>query len=500
MAAMTSRNSSKSKISRRRFTRPTFGLFLALALLGALTACKPTKPPVVTQTPPPPTDSTLPPTTATTMPMPVGDGMHDVCAFMTFCDDFSQASPGGRGGDLDETKWSFSRLSQENVPSQGTINKFVPVNAEHCMASARLLADNDSFVCGAEFGESNHWMEALNDNGSYVADSARILQPFDFGGRTGTLDYSVDAKSTGGHGTWTETWLTDLPVQIPHREAAGTFAFPRNGIGIIFDATDGCPGGVDGQVANSIREIDVFTNYQQTTYSQPTNCFLTAHDHPNHIQIKVSSTHIEVWVADDTDNMSQGSKPLVRRASASFPTLPFTRGYWNLQHSQYNAVKCNMAANCPNNFTYHWHAVSFDGPAVTPDRDYQVPDALTPTCSGNGGVCGVNLGYTTSANPSWTLNGVDKTGAVGALLTYNAWYTCCNPHSLQVVVNGHTYSASDPQPNQSSGDAWRYNVLAIPLADLNQGSNSVAIRTPPGVTCSGSCPSIANIDLELIRG
>jgi len=239
---------------------------------------------------------------------------------MAFCDAFQARLPGGRGGDLDESKWSYARLSQETNPSQGTVNKFVPVNAEFCMTHQVRLADNDSFVCGQEFGESNHWMEGIYDNGSYVMDSNRITQPFDFAGRTGTLDFSVDAKSTGSHGSWIEVWLTDQPVQAPHTDKPSTHNFPRSGLGFEFDMPESCPGGMTGHQANSMRLVDEFHNYVNTVHNVASPCFSTQDDKANHFQIKVAVDHVEVWVSD------AGGANFLRIATVPV-ALDFTRGY-----------------------------------------------------------------------------------------------------------------------------------------------------------------------------
>ena len=45
-----------------------------------------------------------------------------------------------------------------------------------------VVPPNDFFFCGPEFGESMHYMDAFDDGGDYVYNSARIRQPFDFSG------------------------------------------------------------------------------------------------------------------------------------------------------------------------------------------------------------------------------------------------------------------------------------------------------------------------------
>jgi len=421
-------------------------------------------------------------------------GGADQCTFMAFCDAFQAKFPGGRAGELDDSKWSYSRLSQETNASQGTVNKFVPVNAEFCMTRQVRLAPNDSFICGHEFGESNHWMEGIYDNGSYVMDSNRILQPFDFAGRTGTLDFSVDGKGTGGHGSWFEVWLTADPMQSPHTDKPGTHIYPRQGIGFTFDA-DWCPGGLD-QSQNALRQIDVFNNYVDTVSTVRSPCFTTMDDRANHFQIKVASDHVEVWASDF------GGTNFRRIANVPV-AVPFSRGYWSLQHAQYNASKA--CAGCPNNNTYHWHAVSFDGPVLPVDRSYQVPDSLVPQCHGNNSVCGVNLGYSPGYNaalPNFTLPNVDLRGATKAYVTYNAFYTCCNAKALLMTLNGVNQVVADPNPDagSTSGDLWRHSVVPIPLSQLRSGINTLSFNVPPGAGCNGSCPSIANIDLEIVRG
>jgi hypothetical protein len=155
---------------------------------------------------------------------------------LAFCDTFQTKVGGGREGDLDPSKWSFTRLSENNNPSQGLIDNYAPSVAQFCKVTKTVQPDNDSFICGAEFNESNHWMESMDDNGFYALNSNRIRQPFDFANRTGNIVFDVDAKTEGPHSFWNEVWLTDQPVQGPHVDHPGTHNYPRNGVGLIFNA------------------------------------------------------------------------------------------------------------------------------------------------------------------------------------------------------------------------------------------------------------------------
>jgi len=443
-----------SNTHRRGAARTTLGLVLVLALLAVLAACKPTKP----------------------VPPPTHEMSQDKCVFSSFCDNFAMASPGGRGGDLDETKWSFARTTQATNPSANLVNNYPAVNAEFCMTHQVRIAPKDSFICGEQFGESNHWMEAMNDQDSYVAQSGRIVQPFDFAGRTGTLDFSVDAKTAGSHSAWPDVWLTADPQQVPHEDFPGTHMFPREGIQILLNA-DWCGAAGTG---NAVRQINEYHNYKLVTHDfLYSPCFTTQGDMANHFQVRVSQSRVEVWASD-----KDGSHFSLRAATSV--SLPFSRGYWHLQHSQYAADKFNDM----NPTTYHWHAVSFDGPILPADRSYQVPDALKPGPNGS-----VNLGYQTPT-ATFSLPGVNPAGAAKAYLTYNVyWYG--SPKTLTATINGVNRTASDPNLDwqQYGSYQWRYIVQPIALTDLRPGTNTVQIKN---TGCQDQCPTVANIDLELV--
>jgi hypothetical protein len=187
-----------------------------------------------------------------------------------------------------------------------------------------------------------------------------------------------------------------------------------------------------------------------------------------------------VWASnDDGTNFSL-------RGAANV-NLPFTRGYWSLQHSQYDANKFNSM----NPTTYHWHAVSFSGPVLPVDRSYQVPDALVPL--GNGSV---NLGYQTNT-PTFTLSNVDPTGASKAWLTFDVyWYS--SPLALNVTVDATTMRVPDPTPDILSHlYQWHFLTVPLPLSVLHAGTNTVQINN---TGCADNCPTVANVDLEVVPG
>ncbi len=105
MAIPNATNSSARRADRRRAARITTRLLLLVVLLGVLVACKPLAP-------------------------HIGDmggmgGMGpDQCLLrqIAFCDTFQTIVGGGREGDLDPAKWSFTRASRRTTraPARST--------------------------------------------------------------------------------------------------------------------------------------------------------------------------------------------------------------------------------------------------------------------------------------------------------------------------------------------------------------------------------------------
>src|SRR5690349_1671962 len=74
------------------------------------------------------------------------------CDGLAFCDDFETASPGGRGGDLDETRWSFGRWAHAvqyfwyRLPANTYPDAFVP--ATFCGSPfSNVLPPADARTC-----------------------------------------------------------------------------------------------------------------------------------------------------------------------------------------------------------------------------------------------------------------------------------------------------------------------------------------------------------------
>ena len=426
-------------------------------------------------------------------------GMPDGCQLpkVAFCDTFDVAAPGGRGGDLDERKWSVSRISPAVDLYRGKLNEWRASTHNHCGTRMIVRGNNDFTIC------NGHFMESLHDNGAYVWNSARIRQPFDFAARTGTIVMDVDAKAAR-HAWNIAVWIADEPVPGAYVGGAGTNPIPRNGIGFHFI---NCSGGFENDNKGRIQRVFVVKNYRQvysiasspdqfegTRQLHTGECFTTRDNTRNHIEIRLSERAFEVWATD------AGSTTLKRIAwadtSADDFEIPLSRGYVSFQHVGYNAVKFG---NVPES-TYHWDNLGFDGPVLPMDRGYDVPDALTP--GKNTGA--VNLGYRLAKSgiskccrttgwpdvPHFAFDDVNVSGAVQARLNLNIT-GFVRGTALGYRVNNGVWRTF-PHPFPDSDEDLRAVSIPVPLPDLRDGANTLELKS-----LADNEHMISSIELEL---
>jgi len=431
------------------------------------------------------------------------DHEHDGCplADAAFCETFEVKHPGGRGGDLNESVWSYARSGQGSNPSQGMLNAISRTNAHFCRELVTgLFPPAESFFCGPEFGESQHWMSAQNDNG-YSVLSAMIRQPFDFAGRIGTFTMDVDAKTVNGHTWWVEAWLTDEPIPAPHPDTPSSQSFPRHGLGVRFYLDCSSDGRATGVGPEQVVE---FRNHQMTLVEFPDDldCVTAGNDEFNRIQIKVSQSRVEIWATDKRVDHNQPYGPLKLIGSKNL-NLGFTRGYWHVQHVQYDPSKGTDFPLClpgggsclrVTESTYHWDNIGFDGPKLPMPRGYSVPDLMQPARDPDH----MNLGYLVRSGgmsdadgravPPFRIPGVDLTQATGGLVS--VLFSECGDHpTIQYRLNSGAWRTA-PTPPFAAACANRSVVAPVPLSDLHGGENVLEFRT-----AAGQETVLSNIDL-----
>jgi hypothetical protein len=413
-----------------------------------------------------------------------------------FCDTFDQPhTGGGRTGALDPSLWTVSRHSGLNNGSD-MLNMFVPSDAMMCRDRvAGIVPPNDFFFCGPEFGESMHFMEAFNTGGSYVYNSARIRQPFDFEGRTGTIAFDVDAKTAGSHGWWIELWLSDEPIVGPHFD---TFQSPpRNGLGIAFSGECGTaiPAGDAGTPEASPANAVIVRNYEVIgpvitwrsaggATMQHHECYTTGPDMFNHFKVLVNQQRVEVWATDAQAHPHTAPQP-PSRLITTFDNLnlSFTRGYVHFQHAQYNP-----GGGVSQSQTYHWDNIGFDGPVLAPAAQYSIADSLTPG-SWPGGI---NTGYAVDSDglrggPK-TFTDVDPSNATDALLTFSMMTV--QTRSINYRLNDGPWHAWT-SPYDTTGIAA---AIPVDLAELRAGTNTIDFKSDGNAQ---RMVVVANIDLTL---
>lgn len=420
-----------------------------------------------------------------------------------FCDAFTEPSPGGRAGALDDAKWGFSRLGFGFSNDYTFAFPHSPINV--CGTWNTVAPGGpDSEFCVSEEGEPR-WTEGFDDNTSFQYLSARIRQPFDFAGRTGTLQWEADARTSGSHGWWVEVWFTEEPVPGANFHAPDQLVSSRNAVGVVLalncgiDAANQGTAGA-GKVGVSeilnVRDYGIETVYYGAGFDN-TRCVDSEQGVMNKFRFTLSEGRIEVFgtAAGSDDYVSLGEADL---------DLPFSRAYVHLSHVHYNAHKAYVTSFQ----SYQWARVAFDGPQLATPRAYSVPDSLTAVGSGTPDKEVLHVGYGVTEGVAFdfndgpsvpktlTLTGVDPSNALGARLLLNTSRVSAGD-TLRYRLNGNAWR--DYQV-PAFGGTWERQGFSIPVevADLVAGDNTLELATDSTPdTMPANSMQVANIDLEI---
>jgi hypothetical protein len=421
-----------------------------------------------------------------------------------FCDAFTKPSPGGRAGALDDAHWSMSRMGF------GCAYAFAfpatPINLCGVWQTVQP-GGPDSQFCLNENDEPR-WTEGFDDNTDFNYLSARIRQPFDFEGRTGTVEWSADARTAGSHGWWTETWITNDPVPGPNLHNPDQLVTSKEAVAVTLDLNCGKPAsglGTAGAGLVGVSRILVTRDYvpedKYDPFSGPNanqRCVTTEQGTMNKFQIRVSTNRVEVWATN------AGSDELIRIAEADV-ALGFSRGFVHLSHVHYNAHKAEVTTFQ----SYQWAKVAFDGPLLPMPRAYELPDPLTPVHTDcldrdayriayqvTDGVT-FDIGEGPTSPRTLIFEDVDPSNGVSARLTFNTSYVSAGD-VLKFRLNGkdwHDYTV----PAINTVWARQGFSVPVPVEDLIEGDNVVEFGTNsnPGILIPANSMHIANIDLEI---
>jgi hypothetical protein len=419
-----------------------------------------------------------------------------------FCETFDEASPGGRGADIDETRWSFSRYGHPEASSFFLRGPLYTQNDRLFPASfcgepfEDLFPGDDVRVCegvGVDGRPTMQLQEVMDDEGDFGFNSMRIRQPFDFTDRTGKIVWDVDAKTNPlnvGHGWWIELWITEDPVPMPYHEAPTVAAFPRSGVGFAFQFGGDCPAS-ETEWSNALETVTVTADHQilhsipfwEFSSDYEARCFSVADQMPNHLELHVSQDRAELWASDHDDPGSFRLRSVVEGLD-----LPFSKGYVHFQHAAYNAPK---DGNVTGSQTFRWDNIGFDGPTYPTPRAYDVPD--NTELDGYGRVL-TAYHLMAGQTQSFTLAAVDLGEALRA--TFNFDIFAARDQALEYRFNGgpwHEFIVQTADGHEGTG--MRGFSVEVPLSELVDGDNTLDVRMPmEGLVFE---EMIGNIDLTI---
>jgi hypothetical protein len=244
-----------------------------------------------------------------------------------FCETFNEGPSfnNGRGGDLDPTKWTVSRISGDIVTGGGVNPQFVaPIPA--CRATftqTNVNSPYDTLICDPSGSKTSQLMTATAIQ-NYGTNNYMILQPFDFSGRTGKIDFDVDAAIQASATGYPEIEITDQPAPAPTFREFNNFevgSLPQNAIIVKFGNTCG------NTTSAAPYNVMVYNNYVGTILTPTVNggCVQTSTGSLNHFEIQLSQTEISIYGSDfSTDNATFPNYKLLYQATIN---LPFTQGY-----------------------------------------------------------------------------------------------------------------------------------------------------------------------------
>jgi hypothetical protein len=444
-------------------------------------------------TPNPTAGPTVP---ATFAPSPPGCGLSSAA----FCEDFEgpRNTTGNRNGDLSAAKFSLARWRSELGTQPGYVER---AQIPGCRGGAQSnpLPPGDSLVCDPSSTIQSHYALISTAAQNYGDSTYRIAQQFDVANRNGTISFNASLYVQGGLLGWPTLAFTSDPYSAPSYLADNSAGpTPRQGLQIHFNSV--CPGPAGWTPFPNVR---IYDRYRETELhdengfeSWCTSNIRTASGQLNHVEIRLSQSHIELWMTDaSSDGVHFGA---LKKVFSTSMNLGFTRGYVYFGAHNHATQKY---AGMPS-WTVLWDNIAFDGPRLAPGRVSQVNDADVP--SGNG----MNLGYGLpnsgggGATPAFTLPNVSTSNVAGATLVFDvgadqisnsnwsAW-------TVNYRLNGGAWHAAALSADELAlmpfrGGSFSFSVALNPN-ELVNGTNTVQFSGTNFY--AGYQPYIGNIDL-----
>jgi hypothetical protein len=398
---------------------------------------------------------------------------------------------------LNGVLWGVSRQSVSNNPPQNQYDGWAASTQNQCGTNVQVAPDSDVNMCDGVT------VESINDSGGQNVLAMYPRQPFNFAGRTGTIEFNVADNSEGIHAAWPTLTITDQPVPAPYTDSlSGVNDIARNSISIQLDGcpeTSGCtalnPTGMNWSECE-YPIVTYSTNYQLASVANTwstTGC-VAASTNPtmmNHVEIQINSTGLNIWATD------AGMNDMREIGQYSLP-VPLTQGLVWLSDVHYNASKfCATYNTCQQTNTFGWSDLAFDGPVEPRDLGFDVPDNTTSSGTAANGLPATNLGYGVPKSDTVTLRtGTGPTAAQiaaasGALLEMT--YVPTATDTITYTINGHVNTFNAASTVVSSYGLPTFTIaMPVPVADIVPGINQIGLATSDPNTVV-----VANLDLIL---
>lgn len=328
---------------------------------------------------------------AGTVPQEGGAGGETVvtgdpkCGFErpAFCDTFEQGpKQGGRSGELDPKHWSVLRAAPSLHASLGFAYAIGPAYLPECRAGVTgtyALPDDDTRICEPTSAIGSRHLLAAVAAQNYGLNTYRIRYPFDFTGRVGILRVDMNLSGGGLFG-WSAIAISKDPSPAPSYDFPERGSGARNGVQVEFNT------GACGQPNGVIPQFFSSREYVETAHELADDCdqprAMAAPDALNHVELRVSSSGVEVWASDASPDGV--TFPNFRRIGAVALDLPFSRGYVSLIARNHATLKYWSGAS----WATRWDNVGFDGPIIRGGEEISVPEPLGVTT----GLPGCELG------------------------------------------------------------------------------------------------------------
>jgi hypothetical protein len=455
-----------------------------------------------------------------------------------FCDTFdAPAGARGRGGELDATLWSASRMHGQlsTTRAMGIGMALIP----ECRPGmpTHVWPEGDTLICDPTHDVSSHHLLVGAASQNYGQNGYRIRRPFDFANRTGTIVFDATVNLLSPLNGWVSLAVTEDPISMPgysiHGNDEGSI-IPKNAVEVHF-------ANYGDQSKLSVRNVHVFENYVDTVHV-PAQGTTTAPPFQagklNRFEVQISEESIRVTItAPSADGVTFGAPVFDYTVTRH---VPFSRGYVHLSVHNHAMLKYTQPGGQVPSILDATVAqldnVGFDGPVIGHFREYEVPDALVKF-SGPGfweipdpynpDGTGYDIGWfvaDASKGPRHVLHlqSVDPSNVTRARLSFSVWMpplstgtTAAADYTFRARLNGKAWlerrlsaaeaavftagpTTVDPSgtPVGNPASQGRFaSMIDVPKEDLVAGDNTIEFVSA-NVPMSYP-PLVCNVDLVL---